>query len=127
MSSTFAVFFVVLLGVLAAGNHSVLRWANRAFSLPARGRRILALILWISLGTMTLGRVLDRVASSAPVCALLLVAYVIQLAVLISAVLLLFVDLGVLVGRLARRLRTSRSGTSERRDAVAPEMSGAVE
>ncbi|HEX6764392.1 MAG TPA: metallophosphoesterase [Polyangiaceae bacterium] len=118
MRLSFAVFFFVLLGVLAGANYSVLRWADRAFSIPPRGRKALAAVLWVSLGTMTLGRVLDRVASSVPVGALLLVAYVVQLAVLISAILLLFVDLGLLASRLVRRLRASRTRRNERTDAA---------
>jgi predicted MPP superfamily phosphohydrolase len=123
---SFVLFFVLLLGVLAASNHSVLRWANRAFSIPLRGQRALAAVLWVSLGIMTLGRWLDRVGSNALIRALLLGAYVVELAVLISAALLLFVDLGMLVGRLVERLRTSRTRKSERRDDRAPETPGVV-
>ncbi len=109
MTLSFAVFFVVLLVVLWAANRSVLRWADRAFSLSKRVRRALAIVLYSSLGVMTLGRVLDRVAPNALVQALLVVAYAVQLAVLISAVLLLFVDLGLLGARLVRGVKAWRT------------------
>ena len=109
MLLSFVIFFVVVLGVVGAANYNVLRWANRAFSLSPRAHRALAVVLYGSLAIMTLGRVLDRVAPSAVFRALLGVAYAVELAVLISTVLLLFVDLGLLGARFVRGVKAWRA------------------
>lgn len=123
MLISFVVFFLLVLVVVGAANHSVLRWANRAFSLTPRVHRVLAAALYGSLGVMTLGRVLDRVVPNVAMQVLLIVAYAVQLAVLISAVLLLFVDLGLLGARFVRGMkawRTRRAGAQ--RDGAEPTL-----
>jgi predicted MPP superfamily phosphohydrolase len=109
MHVSFVVFLLFTLLVIGAANHSVLRWADRAFTLSQRVRRALAVLLYGSLAVMALGRVLDRVTPNAVVQALLVMAYAVQLAVLISAVLLLFVDLGLLGAKLVRRMKAWRA------------------
>jgi predicted MPP superfamily phosphohydrolase len=102
---SFAIFFVVLIGVLGGANYSVLRWAKRAFSLPRRAERAVASVLFGSLAVMMLGRLVDRGGGSNGVIqAFLAAAYAVQLAVLISAVLLLFVGLGVFAVKLTAKL-----------------------
>jgi uncharacterized protein len=98
----FALFFLVMFLVLAAVNFRAYRWATHAFSLSLRSRRVLGAVLIASLVSMTLGRVLDRALSNAATRGLVFVASVVELAVLISVILLLFVDLGVLGVRFAR-------------------------
>src|SRR5262245_7870316 len=85
MAWSFVIFFLVLVVVLGSANYSVLRWAKRAFSMPRGVERALAIVLFASLAVMVLGRVLDRVTPNVVVQALLIVAYAVQLAVLISA------------------------------------------
>jgi predicted MPP superfamily phosphohydrolase len=68
--------------------------------------------------------VLDRVAPNAVVQALLVVAYGIQLAVLISGILLLFADLGVLGARLVRGVEAWRTRRERKRGDGARETSG---
>jgi predicted MPP superfamily phosphohydrolase len=109
MTWSFAVFFVVMLGVLSWVNHRAYRWATRAFSLPPRAKQVLAGVLIASLAGMTLGRVLDRLAAGQASRLVLFSASVVQLAVLISVALLLVVDLGVLGAGLTRRLAALRA------------------
>jgi predicted MPP superfamily phosphohydrolase len=110
MTWSFALFFVLLLVVLGAANRHVLRWANRAFSIPSRGRTALAAVLYVSLGFMTVGRFLDRVAPDLSLGAALAGAFAVQLAVLMSCVLLLAVDAVALGARVVRRWRRADAG-----------------
>ncbi|HEX6766869.1 MAG TPA: metallophosphoesterase [Polyangiaceae bacterium] len=109
MSAGFFVFVVLMVAILAALNHHVYRWANRAFDLSRTGRRLLAGVLVSSLVLMTLGRVLDRYLKSSAVSDLLFAANLAELAVMISAILLLLVDLGALLGRLPNRILAFRA------------------
>lgn len=118
MAWSFAIFFLVLMGVLGGANYSVLRWAKRAFSMPRWAERALAIVLWTSLAAMALGRVFNRFAPTAVVEPVMTVAYAVQLAVLISAILLLFVDLGVLGARLASRVKARLTRRSVAKDAT---------
>jgi predicted MPP superfamily phosphohydrolase len=113
MSWSFAVFFLTMLAVLGWVNHRAYRWATRAFAFSPGGRRVLAGVLIASLAGMTLGRVLDRLAPGQASRVVLLSASVVQLAVLISVVLLLVVDLGLLGAGLVRRFSARRPAAAE--------------
>ena len=113
---SFAVFVLVLFLVLAAVNIQAFRWATRAFSLSRRSQRVLGVVLGAALVSMTFGRMLDRAFSNAATRALIFVSSVIELAVLISVILLLAVDLGMLVMRIVRTARgwyARRNGPKE--------------
>lgn len=100
----FVVFMVVVLGGL---NATVFRWARNAFRLGVGAQRALQGVLVASVLGMVLGRVAGRVSSGAWVGSLVAVTSTLQLAVIISAILLLVADgVGWLLGlaqRLARR------------------------
>jgi uncharacterized protein len=105
----FAVFVLVMFLVLTAVNVHAFRWATRAFSLSRRSQRLLGFVLGASLVSMTFGRLLDRAFSNAATRGLIFVSSVIELAVLISVILLLAVDLGLLVMRIVHAARTWRA------------------
>jgi predicted MPP superfamily phosphohydrolase len=115
MTWSFAVFFLVMLGVLGWVNQQAYRWATRAFSISPRGKRVLSGVLIASLAGMVLGRVVDRFAPGQASQLVLFSASVVQLAVLISVALLLVVDLGVLGAGLTRRF------SARRRSSAAPQ------
>jgi predicted MPP superfamily phosphohydrolase len=118
MSWSFALFFVVMLTVLAGINLRAYRWATRVFALSPRARRVLAGVLWASVIGMALGRVLDRLAPGLPSRFVLFSSSVVQLAVVISFALLLLVDLGILVAGLVRRLEARSARRSKPADAA---------
>jgi predicted MPP superfamily phosphohydrolase len=124
MRWSFVVFFVTLLVVLGAANHHVLKWAERAFSIPRRMRLVLAAVLYTSLLMVTVGRFVDRANPGLSLGALLAVGFAIQLAVLISSVLLLAADLGAFVARLAARFHASRTRKEAAKPAPVAESPG---
>src|SRR5436190_11222855 len=106
------VFIVVMLVVLGGINAQVSRWARKAFALGPRARRALQLALGFALLGMLLGRVVGRFWPGAVTTFVITIASVAELAVVISAVVLLFADAaGLLLGlpaRLGRRLAKAR-------------------
>jgi predicted MPP superfamily phosphohydrolase len=101
----FLVFFLVMSAVLGFLNWHALGWLSRAFGFSARVRRV---VWWVFVGSivgMALGRFIGWAWQDAPVRLLLGVSGTIQLAVLMSVVLLLPVDLGRLVAAIVRRVR----------------------
>jgi predicted MPP superfamily phosphohydrolase len=101
----FVIFMVVVLGGL---NATVFRWARKAFRLSVGAQRALQGLLVASVLGMVLGRVAGRVSSGAWVGSLVAVTSTLQLAVVISAILLLVADgAGWLLG-LAQRLGRRR-------------------
>ncbi|HEX6277329.1 MAG TPA: metallophosphoesterase [Polyangiaceae bacterium] len=121
MRWSFIVFFLTLLVVLGAANHYVLRWAERAFSIPRRLRLSLAVVLYASLAMVTLGRFLDRAVPELSLGAALAVSFAIQLAVLISAILLLAAELVSFAARIIERYRSSRKRAGQTKPALASE------
>ena len=109
MTWSFAVFFVLMLAVLGAVNLRAYRAATNAFAFPPWAKRVLSGVLIASLGGMSLGRLLDRFAPGTASWVILFTASIVQLAVLISVVPLLVVDLGALAARVARRFLTRRA------------------
>jgi predicted MPP superfamily phosphohydrolase len=101
----FALFFIVLGLILYALNRYVWRWASDTFALSPRVRRGLAVALAVSLVAMMAGRMLSRAWPSAPLKWVVAVSSSIELAVIISGVLLLLVDAVRLVGRAFAALR----------------------
>lgn len=120
MTWSFALFFVALLALLGGINVRVYGWAVRAFSLSRRAQRIVAGVLVASLAGMALGRVLDRFAPGAATRAVLFSASVLQLAVLISFVLLLLVDLAVVGSALVRRWTARRVDPPKSEEVTVP-------
>ena len=104
----FVVFLVVLGLLLYALNRYVWRTLSVAFALSPRARRAFAIGLGVSLVAMMVGRMLARVVPIAPLKWLVAVSSSIELAVIITGVLLLLVDGVRLVSRLARRLSGTR-------------------
>jgi len=103
----FVMFFIVMLSVLLALNLQVFRWAKKAFRLGVPAQRALKVALGAAFVTMLLGRLADRVWSQAPVREILAVSSTLELAVIISAILLLVVDAGLLLQRLLGRARSA--------------------
>jgi predicted MPP superfamily phosphohydrolase len=114
------VFIVLTLAVLGGINAQVFRWARSAFGLGPRGRRSLGAVLAFGALGMVLGRVAGRFWPGAVTSFVITVASVVELAVIISGILLLVAD-GV-------RLLLSVPGRFGRRPAppapavVAPEL-----
>lgn len=115
----FVLFAVVMVAVLAAINTHVFRWARNAFALDERGRRALKILLFASVAGMVLGRVAGRFWLSPVVSATVAVASTVQLAVIISGILLLLADAGLVAVRLIQSLQ--RVSAPRRAAAVAAE------
>jgi len=99
------VFLVVLSTVLYVVNRRAIRWLEMSFPLARRSVRVLAVLLGASLAVVLLGRVAGFVFPGLPLREALQVGFAAQLAVLMSVVLLLPLDVGILVQRLSKRLR----------------------
>jgi predicted MPP superfamily phosphohydrolase len=108
----FIMFFCVLLVVLGGLNVQFFRWAKKLFRLRPASGRLLKAVQWASVAGMILGRVADRIWLEPPVRLLLAVSSTIQLTVIISAILLLVLDLGLLVVRLLSRQRSAVTSPS---------------
>jgi hypothetical protein len=100
----FVVFFIVLGLLLYALNRYVWRSLSAAFALPPRIRRALAIGLGASLIAMMLGRMISRTVPVAPVKWIVAISSSLELAVIITGVLLLLADGVRLLARVAQRL-----------------------
>ncbi|RYZ08633.1 MAG: metallophosphoesterase [Myxococcales bacterium] len=98
----FALFMVVVLGAI---NVQVFRWARNAFLLEKRAARLLKAVLIISVLGVVLGRVAVRFWPSAVTGGFVAVVSTIELAVIISGILLLLADAARLLWRLVGRFR----------------------
>lgn len=105
----FVVFILFMVLVLSGINAQVFRWARNAFRLGVTAQRTLKTVLIVSLSGMVLGRLADRFWPSAFTHALIAVASTVQLAALISGILLLAADLVGWVGRTLNKLSALRS------------------
>jgi len=116
----FAVFILLMVLVLGSINAQVFRWARNAFQLRPRAQRLLQILLVASLAGMVLGRLADRFWPTALTHFVIAVASTIQLAAVISGILLLLADLLRSLGRAAAALRARfgphRSDPSQRDD-----------
>jgi predicted MPP superfamily phosphohydrolase len=90
MTLRFALFFVVLLAVLAAASLYVQRRAVRAFGLRASYARGLGIVLFVAIAALVAGRALARALPEAAAATLATAGSTVLLAVLIAAPLLLF-------------------------------------
>jgi predicted MPP superfamily phosphohydrolase len=102
-AARFLLFVLLMVGVLGAINAQVFRWARNAFGLSAGARRGLKLVLVASIAGMVLGRVAGRLWPSAGLGFVIATASTVQLAIVIAGILLLVMDAGLLLARLAGR------------------------
>lgn len=101
----FIVFIVLMLVVLAGINAQVFRWARNAFGLGPRGQRLLKALLWLSLAGMVLGRVAGRFWPGPLVTSVIAVSSTVQLAAIISGLLLIVADTARILSSVPGRLR----------------------
>lgn len=101
----FIVFAVLMLAVLVGINAQVFRWARNAFGLDARAQQLLKTVLWLSIAGMVLGRVAGRFWPGSLVTGVIAVSSTVQLAAIISGILLMVIDLTRLLSSLPGRLR----------------------
>jgi len=106
------VFVVFMVMVLGAFNAQVFRWARDAFGLGPRARAALKVMLAVSVVGMVLGRLAGRAGLGGWVKAVVAVTSTVQLAVIISGILLLVVEGVAWLLRLLGRLQQSRGGQS---------------
>ena len=106
---SFLVFAVLVGAVLYAVNRRALRWVETTFALSHRTVRILAVVLGASLTLVLLGRIASVLGPGLPVSGALRVGFMTQLAVLVSVILLLPLDLLLWIRRGWQRLRRPRS------------------
>jgi predicted MPP superfamily phosphohydrolase len=130
----FVVFTVVLGLLLYALNRHVWRKLSEAFALSPRARRALAYGLGGSLLAMMLGRMVSRLLPITPVKWIVAISSSIELAVIITGVLLLVADGVRLLARLVQRVSTRRgvepvaiSAPAESARVEAPPASAALE
>lgn len=120
----FVVFAVLMLAVLTGINAQVFRWARNAFGLDTRAQRLLKTVLWLSIAGTVLGRVAGRFWPGSLVTGVIAVSYTVQLAVIISGILLMAVDLARLLSSLPGRLR--RAMAALRKPDVLPAAAAAA-
>jgi predicted MPP superfamily phosphohydrolase len=114
----FALFLVLMLGVLGGLNVYVFRWARKAFALQRRGQAGLKWVLGGSVIGMVVGRVAGRLWPGPVTTSLIAVSSTVALAVIISAVVLLLADGVIRLVGLARRL--ARASQPQPVNATAP-------
>jgi uncharacterized protein len=107
--ASFVLFAVVMLAVLAGINAQVFRWARNAFGLGARAQRLLTTLLWVSIAGTVLGRVAGRFWPGSAVTAVIAVSSTVQLAAIISGILLMVVDAVRLLSTIPGRFRKTRA------------------
>lgn len=101
----FLLFIVLLVAVLGGINALVFRWARNAFGLSRRSQRLLKTFLWLAIVGMILGRVAGRFWPGPLSTGVIAVCSTIQLAAIISGVLLMVADAVRLLWSLPGRLR----------------------
>ena len=113
------VFFVLLLLALGGINAQVFRWARNAFALRPGAQGALRLVLGGAIAGMVLGRLAGRFWSGPGLKFIIASASTLELAVVISGILLLAADGGQLLLSLPRRLR-ARLGPDAPKSVVVP-------
>jgi predicted MPP superfamily phosphohydrolase len=91
-AASFFVFLVLLVAVLGGINAVVFRWARNAFRLGPAAQRGLKLVLLAAIAGMVLGRVAGRFWSGAGLRFVIASGSTLELAVIISGILLLMAD-----------------------------------
>jgi len=104
---TFLVFALVMGLVLYAVNRRALRWFESTFALSRRSVRVLTVVLGASVALVLVGRIASILGPDLPVSGALRVGFIAQLAVLVSVILLLPLDLALWLRRSWQRLRRS--------------------
>ena len=103
----FVIFIVVMVLVLGGINAQAFRWARNAFRLRSASQRCLTTLLVLSLAGMVLGRLADRFWPSTVTHFVVLVASTVQLAAVISGILLLLAEVVRVVWRLPSAIQAS--------------------
>lgn len=98
------VFLLVLSGVLYLVNRRALRWLRESYTFSPRTMRALAAVLYAALLTILLGRVLGHIFPELPLAPALAVAFSVEIAALVSVILLLPFDLALWLYRVAPRV-----------------------
>ncbi len=101
---SFALFLGVMTLVLYGVNRRALRWLGSSFQLSPRTERAIVWLLTGSLLIVLLGRLLSLVFPALPLGALVGIGFGVQLAALVSVILLLPLDLLLLTRRALRRV-----------------------
>ena len=101
----FLLFAVLMVAALAGINAVVFRWARNAFRLSSRGQRLLKTLLWMAIAGTILGRVAGRFWPGAVTTSVIAVSSTLELAAIISGVLLMVADAVRLLSSLPGRLR----------------------
>ena len=91
-AARFFVFLVLLVAVLGGINAVVFRWARNAFRLSAGAQRALKVLLVAAIAGMVLGRVAGRFWSGGALRFVIASSSTLELAVIISGILLLMAD-----------------------------------
>ncbi|HYP88174.1 MAG TPA: metallophosphoesterase [Polyangiaceae bacterium] len=117
------VFTFFMVGVLTGINVQVFRWARNAFGLGGLSGRVLKAALVLSVAGMVLGRVADRFWPNVLTHFIIAVASTVQLAAVISGILLLLADAVRFLWRLPGRLRTRLSPSPPPAAESAPSVS----
>lgn len=109
------VFVVLMLVVLGAINVQVFRWARNAFGLGVRAQQLLKAALVVSALGVVLGRFAGRFWPGAVTSGFVAVVSTVELAVIISGILLLMADGVRLLWRLLGRFRHGSETLSEQK------------
>jgi len=124
-TARFFFFFLTVLAALAGINAQVFRWARKAWPLGSRGQSRLRIVLVSSILVMMLGRLAGHLLPASLARVLLASAATVQLAVVISGILLLVVDAaGWLLGRAGAVRASLAVRRPEPARAVAPPAAG---
>ncbi|HET7542603.1 MAG TPA: hypothetical protein VFK05_22185, partial [Polyangiaceae bacterium] len=102
------IFALIIGAILYAVNRRALRWIETTFQLSRRTVRVLSVVLGASLALVLLGRLLSVLGPGLPVTGALRIGFIAQLAVLVSVLLLLPLDLALWVRRWWPRLWRAR-------------------
>jgi uncharacterized protein len=122
------VFVVVMVALLGGINWQVFRWARNAFSLGVSAQRWLRALLIVSLLGVVLGRFAARLWPGSLTSGVVASGSTIQLAVIISGILLLIPDAFRLVGRLlAYATKRGEPAATERAPATVESMAAPAE
>jgi predicted MPP superfamily phosphohydrolase len=109
-----------MVAALAGINAQVFRWARNAFGLSRRGQRVLKTLLWLAIAGTILGRVAGRFWPGSVTTGVIAVSSTLELAAIISGVLLMVADAVRLLSSLPKRLRRAAPLLTNNDAAAAP-------
>lgn len=116
----FLLFAVLMVAALAGINAQVFRWARNAFGLSLRAQRILKTLLWLAIAGTILGRVAGRFWPGPVTTSVIAVCSTLELAAIISGLLLMAADALRLLSSLPFRLRRAAPLLAKDAPAAAP-------